>query len=556
MSDPFLLSERLVDEWTTLNPVTSTFIGVPGNDHRWPDLGPDGMAAERGLIERYLSAFAEHLDHPDPWQRLAATITHVYLGERKAEIDAGDHLYDVSHVASSFDSIRSVFDLMPTETSDDWANIHSRLETMDRLFNGYRAKLALAVTKGKVAARRQVLSMMSQLRELGEGPSAFAGLVERAGDDSEIAARLAAAVATGGRACVDFADWLETEYLPHALDADGVGVERYRRAADANVGLGIDPFEVYEWGWGELDRILSEMRSLADSLLPGGTLREVADLLETDPKRCAPNRAAFVEFVQRRQEQALADLDGPHFDVPEPIKKVSVNIAPPGGPLGAYYMAPSEDFTTRLGGIWYAMATEDGPVPLYQEVSTAYHEGFPGHHLQVALVMSHAERLSRFHRLVIWYSGYGEGWALYAERLMHELGYFEEPDYVFGMLVGHVFRAARVVVDIGLHLGLDIPAGAPLHAGEKWDYDIAVDYMMQIGMQPRDYAESEVKRYLGWPGQAITYKVGEREILALRDASKQRLGDTFDLKDFHTRVLGHGEMRLDLLRRIVLDGWE
>lgn len=556
MSDPFILSDRLVDEWTTLNPVMSTFIGVPGNDHRWPDLGPDGMAAERRLVERYLAAFAEHLDHRDPWQRLAATVAHVYLAERKAEIDAGDNLYDVSHMASSFDSIRSVFDLMPTDTADDWANVFRRLETMGELFDGYRAKLAVAIDEGRISARRQVVSMVSQLRELGSGPTAFAGVVERAGADSEFAVPLAAAVAVGGRACVEFADWLETEYLPHAPAVDGVGIERYRRAADASVGLAIDPLEVYRWGWGELDRILAEMHSLADSMRPGATLREVADLLETDPERCAPNRAAFVEFVQRRQEQALVDLDGPHFDVPELIKKVSVNIAPPGGPLGAYYMAPSEDFTSRLGGIWYSMPPEDGPVPLYQEVSTAYHEGFPGHHLQVALVMSFAERLSRFHRLMIWYSGYGEGWALYTERLMHELGYFEKPDYVFGMLVGHVFRAARVVVDVGLHLGLDIPETAPLHAGEKWDYDIAVDYMMQIGMQPRDYAESEVQRYLGWPGQAITYKVGEREILALRDESRSRLGDAFDLKDFHMRVLGHGEMRLDLLRRIVLEGWE
>lgn len=223
--------------------------------------------------------------------------------------------------------------------------------------------------------------------------------------------------------------------------------------------------EVYEWGWDELASLRSEMTQIAGDIVGGGSIRQVADLLETDPERAAPNHEAFLEFVLARQHRALADLDGTQFDVPEVVKTVTVKAAPPGGPPGAYYVPPSEDFTTRFGGIWYSLPPEDGPVPLYQEVSTAYHEGFPGHHLQVALVMTFAERLSRFHRLLVWYSGYGEGWALYTERLMHELGYFERPDYVFGMLASHVFRACRVVVDIGCHLGLEIPAGARFMPG-------------------------------------------------------------------------------------------
>jgi uncharacterized protein (DUF885 family) len=214
-------------------------------------------------------------------------------------------------------------------------------------------------------------------------------------------------------------------------------------------------------------------------------------------------------------------------------------------------MAPTEDFA-RPGGIWYSLPPEDGPVPLYQEVSTAYHEGFPGHHMQIALTMTLAERLSRFQRTLVWYSGYGEGWGLYTERLMDELGYYEKPDYVFGMLASHVFRACRVVVDIGLHLRLDIPAGAPLHPGQPWSFERAVDYLRDIGMQTQAYAESEVLRYLGWPGQAISYKVGEREILALRDEARRRQGGDFDLKSFHSAVLGTGEVRFDTLRDLVL----
>ncbi len=558
MTDPFSISNALVEDWVELNPILATLVGVPGHDHRWPDLGPDGMAAERALVEGYLGLFEQHLDHPDRWQRLAATVAHAYLQERHAQISAGDHLYDVSHMASSFDSIRSVFDLMDTGTEASWEAMCDRMAGMAVLFDGYRAKLDVAIAAGKVAARRQTRSLIAQARELGGDDSSLIALVAQASGiaSAELLARLQTAVVSARAACRSFADYLETTYLPVAVDVDGVGIDRYRRAADASVGLDLDPLEVYRWGWQELGRILAEMERVGAEVFPGASIRQVADLLETDPERSAPNRAAFVEFVRSRQLQALSDLDGPHFDVPDTIKTVSVNIAPPGGPLGAYYMGPSEDLVTRPGGIWYSLPAEDGPIPLYQEVSTAYHEGFPGHHLQVALVMTFAERLSRFHRLMVWYSGYGEGWALYTERLMHELGYFEKPDYVFGMLASHVFRAARVVVDIGLHLGLPIPADAPLHPGAAWDYDIAVDYMQQIGLQPRAYAESEVLRYLGWPGQAISYKVGEREILALRDELNRRMGDDFALKDFHARVLGHGEMRLDLLRQIVLGGWE
>jgi uncharacterized protein (DUF885 family) len=556
MTDPFAISNDLVDEWAALDPILATFLGIGGHDHRWPDIGPEGIDAELRMVERYLARLAAHLEHEDRWQRLAANVGHAYLRERRDQILAGDHLYDVAHMSSTFDSMRSVFDVMDTSSDAGWQAICTRLETLDQAFGGYRAKLLLATESGRVSAARQARSLIAQARDLAGDDSAFLDLVGRAEEAGfgSILGRLGPAIDSARAASGQFAEYLEGEYLPLAPETDGVGVERYRRAADAFLGLAVDPLEVYEWGWGELGRIRQEMLEVATAILPDASIREVADLLENDPERCAPNRAAFVEFVQQRQTQAVTELAGLHFDVPDIIRSVSVNIAPPGGPLGAYYQGPSEDLTSRPGGIWYSLPREDGPVPLYQEVSTAYHEGFPGHHLQVALVMTFADRLSRFHRLVIWYPGYGEGWGLYCERLMQELGYFEKPDYVFGMLASQLFRAARVVVDIGLHLGLEIPVESPLHGGSRWDYDKAVDFMNEVGLQPRAYAESEVQRYLGWPGQAISYKVGEREILALRSELESRQGSDFDLKDFHERVLSHGEMRLDLLRRIVMEG--
>ena len=211
-------------------------------------------------------------------------------------------------------------------------------------------------------------------------------------------------------------------------------------------------------------------------------------------------------------------------------------------------MAPSEDFS-RPGSIWYAPG-ERTALPLWQEVSTAYHEGFPGHHLQVATAVAQREKLSRFHRTVIWYAGSGEGWALYAERLMDELDYFEKPEYRLGLLASQLFRSVRVVLDIGCQLGLRLPEDAPLHAGETWDYEIGVDYLHHVAHQAPDVSKSEVKRYLGWVGQAISYKVGEREILDIRE--RARISPGYDQKDFHRRMLDAGAIRLDHLREIML----
>jgi uncharacterized protein (DUF885 family) len=266
-------------------------------------------------------------------------------------------------------------------------------------------------------------------------------------------------------------------------------------------------------------------------------------MLRTDPERSAATRDEFVDFVSSIQQQAVERLAGEHFDVPDELKTVTVNIAPPGGSLGAWYVGPSEDFS-RPGSIWYALGERER-IPYWQEVSTAYHEGFPGHHLQVGTAVLQRENLSRFHRAVIWTSGSGEGWALYAERLMDELGFFEKPEYRLGLLASQLFRSCRVVVDIGSQLELTIPERAPMHGGEQWNFERAVDYMNLIALQPRDIADSEVKRYLGWWGQAISYKVGEREILAMRD--KARRSADFDLKDFHSRMLAAGAIRLDHL---------
>ena len=312
----------------------------------------------------------------------------------------------------------------------------------------------------------------------------------------------------------------------------------------------IDPVATYHWGWSEVAKLRSRMESVADEIVPGASVAEVLHLLKTDPERSAANSDSFRAMMQERTDDALVKLGGSHFDVPDAIRVCVVKLAPAGGALGAYYVGPSEDFT-RPGSVWWSL-DGDGPVPLYDQITTAYHEGFPGHHLQVGVQVSLADKLSRLHRLWVWKSGSGEGWALYAERLMEELGFLDEPDYVFGLLSAQMLRACRVVVDIGAHLDLRIPADQPFHPGEAWRFETATEMLRDYATLDQAYAESEVTRYYGWPGQAISYKVGEKAILDLRDDARHARGDTFDLKTFHRDLLEVGPVGLDLLREMML----
>lgn len=544
---PFALSQAFVDEILAVSPMTMTSLGIPGADDRWDDLSQAGVAAVHDIRRRYRSEIGEHVDHSNPDERHAAVVLAGYLDVGIGEYEHGDHLRDLNHISCGFTMVRDIFDIMEKSTAEGWAAITSRLATVGRPLSGWCDVLEEGLDSGEVVARRQVESIIEQAENLAGDDSMFLGLAadaERLGFPSDDLDR---AVETARHEAGAVTEWLRDRYLPHAVAEDGVGEERYVRSAERFLGMVLDPVETYEWGWDEIARLDQEMVEAAARLDPDATVGEVIEMIGTDPDRAVP-RDRFTDFVQQRLDQAVSDLDGRHFEVPPPIRSITVSLAPPGGALGAWYVNPSVDWE-RPGSVWYALG-DTSEVPTWQEVSTAYHEGFPGHHLQVGTSMYQSDRLSAAHRLFVWYSGYGEGWALYAERLMDELGYFDEPAYRLGMLASQMFRAVRVVVDIGSHLGLRIPHGAPLHPATTWTYRRAVDYIETVGRQPRDVSEGEVKRYLGWPGQAISYKVGEREILDIRRILEAR--DGFDLGDFHRRVLQGGELRLDHLRERML----
>jgi uncharacterized protein (DUF885 family) len=252
--------------------------------------------------------------------------------------------------------------------------------------------------------------------------------------------------------------------------------------------------------------------------------------------------------MQDLADRTIAELADTHFDIPEPIRRIECMLAPTNDG-GIYYTGPSEDFS-RPGRMWWSVPDGIEDFHPWREVTTVFHEGVPGHHLQVAQTAYRKESLNRWQRLMCWCSGHGEGWALYAERLMDELGHLDDPADKLGMLDGQSLRAARVIVDIGMHLELEIPADNPFgfHPGETWTPELGLEFMRQHSRMDDEVLQFEVKRYLGLPGQAPSYKVGERIWLESRAEVQESQGDDFDLKAFHRAALDLGSLGLDPLK--------
>lgn len=552
-SEVYETADRYVERAAALDPVGATEAGILGFDAEMTDYSPDAHA-ERAEHDRATLRALQAVDPLDDRDRVAVELVTERIQVDIDRFEAREHLRDLNVIASPAQAVRDCFELMPTDDVDDWETVVARMGMVPEALSGYQASLASGARQGIAAARRQVEAVREQVRIVvgddGTRPY-FLGLLDRFDRSGLHAPVLRATLEEHARrateAYASFGRFLVDSYARKAAAADAVGEERYAVAARAFSGTDLDLRETYLWGWDELDRITAEMAEVAERILPGRPIGEVIELLETDPSRAIEGVDRFRAWLQDLMDRTIAELDGAHFDIPEPVKRVEAMIAPPGGAAAMYYTPPAEDFS-RPGRTWYP--TQGRTVfPLWGEVSTAYHEGVPGHHLQVAQVTWLAGELSRYQRTMGWVSGHGEGWALYAERLMGELGYLDDPDHELGMLRAQAFRAARVVVDIGIHLGLEIPRDRGYHPGEVWTAELAVPFMARRSHEPEAFLRSEVDRYCGWPGQAISYKVGERVWLEARDDAARRHGDAFDLKEFHRRALDLGSMGLDQLRR-------
>ncbi|RYB91446.1 DUF885 domain-containing protein [Nocardioides glacieisoli] len=549
------LCDAYVDDYCALDPLTATSIGVAGHEHEMTDYSPAGFDAREALAREVVAA----VEAATPVDDREAAAKDAFLERTRLEIaleDAGVNRSRMSVLWSPLHEIRGVFDLMPTEGEEAVAAIAARLEAVPAALEGLRVTLSDEARKGNVVAARQYAEVAEQVRrwtgQTGDAGDFYLGLVDRlegGGDPAHLRALAGAASA----ATASFGLFLSDELEPQGKDKEGVGREVYALASRYFLGAEVDLDETYAWGWTELQRLSDLMHATADRILPGADVDAAVAHLDADPDRVVHGREAFRDWMQQLADRTIEEMAGVHFDIPDPIRRIECMLAPTNDG-GIYYTGPSEDFE-RPGRMWWSVPDGIEDFHPWREVTTVYHEGVPGHHLQVAQTAYRQDTLNRWQRLMCWCSGHGEGWALYAERLMEELGFLDDPADLLGMLDGQSLRATRVIVDIGMHLELTIPednrlgaGGTAFHPGETWTPELGLEFMRLHCRMDDEFIQFEVKRYLGLPGQAPSYKVGERIWLEAREAVQQRQGDAFDLKAFHRAALDLGSLGLDPLR--------
>ena len=536
------LADRFVDEYAAARPEVATAIGVRGHDDRWADLTPDGQAGHAELLRRTI-AEARRAEPVDRRDEVARSALLERLGAELALHDAGWTQAALNTIESPLQDFRMTFDLMPTETADDWAVVARRLAALPEALTGYTAGLVDAAAAGRVSAARQV-RLAGEIARRWAGtpdrPGVFPALVAGAPGGDALGRDLDRGAAAASSALLDFADRIEAELLPRAPEQDGVGRERYALASRLFTGMDLDLEETYAWGWEELARVTAEKHAVAEQIAPGQGVAGAIAVLDADPARQVRGREALQAWLQETADRAVAALDGVHFDIPGPVRRIEGRLTPASG-LGVYYTGPTEDFS-RPGRMWWSLPEGVTDMTTWRETTTVFHEGVPGHHLQIGQAVHDAALLNRWQRLLCWCSGHGEGWALYAERLMGELGFLDDPGDRLGMLDAQELRAARVVLDIGVHLDLPIPPGRA--AGDRWTYDVGLAFLREHCNWDDAARVDEWHRYLGWPGQAPSYKVGERVWLTCREQAEQRAGADFDLKAWHRAALGLGPLGL------------
>ncbi|HMR48100.1 MAG TPA: DUF885 domain-containing protein [Arachnia sp.] len=541
------LANAYVEDLARLTPIQATDMGIPGHDDRLDDFSPDGHEERSALARRTLEAI-ESVPIVDDVDHVTRLAMRERLGLEVELFEAGEHLADLNVVASPLQSIRDVFELMPTSTVEQWEVIAARMSGVSTAVDGYIASLDKAFRDGPAPALRQVELGVAEAAEMAGDDSFWQSFVDSAATDAgPLPPALFADLETGAGCARAAYARLSKALRAHAADApadDAVGRERYQLHSRRFLGDTIDLDETYEWALDDLARIVDEQQALAVELFgPGTSIEQAMELLDEDPSRQIRGTEALREWIQATADEAIEAITDV-IDIVQPARRLDCIVVPtPSG--GVYYSGPNDDFS-RPGQIWWSVPPDVDAFGTWRMRTTIYHEGVPGHHLQLSGTVAQLEVLNRWRRLTCWVSGHGEGWALYAECLMRELGFLDDPGDRMGLLDSQRLRAARVVLDIGFHLGKPHPIEG------RWDPARAWDFLTANSTLPASLRQFEFDRYLGWPGEAPSYKVGQRIWEGLRADAEARDGDSFDLRAFHSRALSLGSIPLSVLREALL----
>jgi len=542
------IAETWVDTELDLFPEYRVYLGRAGHEGEYADYSPEGAERVISEVRRALASIqgATPVDAVDE-------ITKMDLSrELQLQIDkhdAGFEQRDLNVIASAPQGLRDIFDLMPTVTEEDWSHVATRMRNLPAAMDGYIRTLRTGIAAGNVPAIRQIREVVAQAAKQVADTGFFYRLAEgaRAGErdlPESLRGDLAAAARESAGAYAALSEFLENELAPHAPERDAVGREIYALASRDFLGAVVDLDETYEWGIEELARMTAEQESIAREIKPGATVLEAIAFLDEDASHKLHGTDALQKWMQETSDRAVEELSRVHFDIPAEVRRLECMIAPTQEG-GIYYTPPTDDFS-RAGRMWWSVPEGVTEFDTWRELTTVYHEGVPGHHLQIGQAVYNKALLNTWRRNA-GTSGHAEGWALYAERLMEQLGYLDDPANRLGMLDGQRMRAARVVLDIGVHLEKTLPDGSG-----PWTGEYAFGFLgANVNMSP-EFVRFEVNRYLGWPGQAPSYKIGQRIWEQLREETARREGASFDIREFHRRALDIGGVGLDTLRTALL----
>lgn len=458
-----------------------------------------------------------------------ATVMRERLTAQIALDDIGFTRRLLAPLATPIHQIRQLVDDLPTDTDADRLRVRTVLQGVPSAIAGLQRTLADQADRGNVVARRQLLVLAAQ--------------VERWVSDGSIDAAPARAAFAG------FAEFLRTDLAPLASESDGVGREVYEVTSSAFLGERVDLDELYDYGWDLVGELQQQARELAVQIVGVADVGAAVAHLDADPRGRVEVGDPLLAWLQQRID-AASEIAGHRIArIPERTRDVEARMTTAAA--GVMYYTPPDAALTRPGRVWWTVPDGTTDVATWREISTVHHEGVPGHHLQHAI--SHELRdLHPWQRYLCHVHGYAEGWAHYAEQLADEVGMIRSPGERLGLVFARLWRACRIVIDLGLHLDLPIPATAPGCGGATaWTPEVGAQMLHEVAEVDPQTARFEVDRYLGWPGQALAFAVGARLWRQARAEAEQRAGAAFDLHTFHTRALGLGPMGLGPLREVL-----
>jgi uncharacterized protein (DUF885 family) len=538
------LADELMRTALTRSPEIATIIGLPGFRHE--GLSDNSLAA----LARYEAAddaFGARILAIDP-EPLLGRPEYVTLGflreaaesQRQGRVCRNELWSGVNQMFGWQTQLARLAQVQPVGTDELRQQALTRWRGLDTQIDTEIANLREGLRQGYRAPRvnvRRVIEQMEVLLASAPAASPFASPMQR---DSTPAFRAEFEQVVANDlypAMRRYRDFLVNEYLPASREEIGIasnpnGTDCYRAAVRSFTTLDVPAREIHEIGLREMEKIQAEMRTIAQRSFNTTDVPALLERFRTDPQYLFRSRQEIVDYAGASIDRAKAVMPRwfgrlPRADVViEPYQEFEELSAP-----GASYEIPAED-GSRPGKYRINTYKPEEQTRVGIE-STAFHEAIPGHHLQLAIAQERegAHMITRF----LGNSGFSEGWGLYAERLADEMGLFSSDLDRMGLLNNEALRAARMVVDPGIHV-------------MGWTRDQAIDYMMRHTAESRQAVENEVDRYIGWPGQATAYMLGTLEIRRLREMAERELGSRFDIRVFHDKVLEDGTVTLPMLR--------